>query len=138
MGTDGVMKLSVRVGRTEEGPGWLEIAGAELFGMNEMMRDAVLENAHHEVAHLGLPLEVHVAGDVTGDEAAPNSGDGFASPRHAVLAIDETGRLRGTRDWDSLQPPPSWRAKHAALFYARPEGFLAALWRTQIPQRGRP
>jgi hypothetical protein len=108
-GTSGVGRLSAAV--IDDGDGAsIAIDRFQINGMNDDMAIAVMGRAGHQLAKLGIPLEIHVA--------LPS-----VPLWSATLLIDEHGALQDALDWDVMNDDSSTRSANSA-FYSTP----ARLW----------
>lgn len=133
-GRTGVGKLHVEV--FDHGTGRVagtQITKFEIQGMNDDMAAAVLANASFQLEKLGLPVEVHFA--------PPWFGRHKATP---MIAVDETGALRGSSSWEAFNPEhfsalsnggtDRYPQAENAAFYATPEKLWASLHHDSIPK----
>jgi hypothetical protein len=107
LGTEGVARMQISL----LGNGY-RIERFRLNGMVGDLAQAVLENAGNRIENIGLPLEIEIEPSSSGRDA------------HVILAIDERGKLRATKNWQEAQGDTSWT----------PEQLWEVLRRATVPK----
>jgi hypothetical protein len=127
-GSTGVAKLEINLEDygNEDGAAVMEMTKFEIFGMNDDMAIAVLENAGYEIEKLELPLEVHVSSPFGNHRGKP------------MFAVDEAGTIRHQENWHSMEPYTSRgtprKKAYNADFYSTAAKFWAAIRHDSIPK----
>jgi predicted nucleic acid-binding protein len=118
LGTEGVGRLRVVVFDDGEAAGY-RIEKFALNGFARDMAEAVLAHAGHRLDKLGLPIEIEIEPPSSGRDAM------------AVLAIDEHGALRASKNWAEMTGTHT-RAPNADL-YSTPEKLWRVLRHAPLP-----
>ncbi len=131
VGGVGIAKLTIYI----DAHGGHHMQKFDVHGMNDDMRNAILENANFRLPQLALPLEVALENpwNVTTNAGGLGSPWSWARTETPMMIIDETGALRASIAWDVLARQ-SALSPNIAKSFATPEQAWSVIRKTELPR----